>query len=93
MRERKMKRFKQFREEMTPQMKKAVKTIAKPKYGVSNYDTASDKGGSLDSMGGTPRKDQSAFPTGSSFFSALARSSSKRSSIILIYSLLIVFSD
>lgn len=55
-----MKRFKQFREEMTPQMKKAVKTIAKPKYGVSNYDTASDKGGSLDSMGGTPRKDQSA---------------------------------
>ena len=57
----KVKRFKEFREAMNPQMKKAVKTIAKPKggkYGASNYDHAVDKGGSDYSMGGTPKQKQ-----------------------------------
>jgi hypothetical protein len=53
-----MKTFAQIREEMTPKMKKAVKTISKPKSGASNYDHAADKGGSVGSMGGTPNKAQ-----------------------------------
>lgn len=46
-----MKSFKQIREEMTPRLRKAIKTHSKP----SNYDAAKDTG-----QYGTPKKDQAA---------------------------------